>query len=146
MAVYQGHFYDGVDHSRSSEGPTADSSAVLTVGLTALAVLFAAAVARAAVSARVLTLGLLRSVGRYSYGMYVFHVLVLYAADVALHARSLGRPAASMPTPVAKLTLFALATVVSYAAAWVSYHAYEKHFLRLKQRFESPTAESVGRL
>ncbi len=56
--------------------------------------------------------------GRLTYGMYCYHMLVLQFVHVrdALH--------------------LAGALAATYVLAWVSYHFYEKRFLKLKHRFE----------
>jgi peptidoglycan/LPS O-acetylase OafA/YrhL len=82
----------------------------------------------------------LRTAGKYSYGWYVFHF--------PIWTWSLGL-AISMPqfygfrqsvafAPV----LIASNFVVSFAAAYTSYHLYEKHFLKLKKYFPERAAES----
>ena len=75
----------------------------------------------------------LRSIGKYSYAMYVFHFLY-----IPLEMRLL--PAADFvhrgPLAIAGLLLyFASGVVVAYALAFASYHLYEKHFLKLKKYF-----------
>jgi peptidoglycan/LPS O-acetylase OafA/YrhL len=74
----------------------------------------------------------LRTLGKYSYAMYVFHK--------PLHDY-LGKPlvAAFRPDLPGSVLLcvayIAGGVLVSLAVAWVSWHLYEKHFLRLKRRF-----------
>ncbi len=117
--------------------------AVLALRTTALAVFFGALIhamthhpglegLKAAMRA-----GWLRHLGRYSYGLYVFHGIVAYA----MHR-------AAVPAWFAGLTglhtLDALLMVtagvsVSYALALASYHGFEQPFLTLKDRF-TPSA------
>lgn len=71
----------------------------------------------------------LRFFGKYSYGIYVFHLPLFgfLAAplrtffDAHLRSKALG-------------VLFEASTVamISVLMAWISYHCYEVHFLRLK--------------
>lgn len=72
----------------------------------------------------------LRSVGQYSYGMYVFHKPLhdLFSAPVlaSLGVHTEGHIA------LASLHVAGL-SLVSYMVAWVSYHLVEQHFLRLKR-------------
>lgn len=78
---------------------------------------------------RLLSADWLRSVGRYSYAMYIFHMLLLLTLGDAVHRLLL---------PIGALfpVLYALVIVLlSYAAGWLSYHGFEKHFLRLKRHF-----------
>jgi peptidoglycan/LPS O-acetylase OafA/YrhL len=74
----------------------------------------------------------LRRVGLYSYGLYVLHVPLHLIVGVPLLARwGYGHP---YPTGVA-VAYVAAGTLVSYALAVASYHLFEIHFLRLKDRF-----------
>jgi len=112
-----------------------------TLGYTLLAICSATLVIAASLpdarprsaAARVLSLAPLRSIGKYSYAMYIFHGL--------LH-KLLGEPwlvarFGKIP-PVAAVMLYSLVLlVVTYALAVVSYHTFEKRFLALKGRFES---------
>lgn len=74
----------------------------------------------------------LRSIGKYSYGMYVIHKPLhdLFSKDVL---NKLGiQPAGSIL--YASLHMVGI-VAVTYVAAWLSYNLYETHFLKLKQRF-----------
>jgi peptidoglycan/LPS O-acetylase OafA/YrhL len=69
----------------------------------------------------------LRAAGQYSYGIYVVHPFVFeyvrrYWAGDGIFLRGV------------------VAAVASVLLAWLSYHGYEKHFLRLKTRL----APAVG--
>jgi peptidoglycan/LPS O-acetylase OafA/YrhL len=76
----------------------------------------------------------LRGLGKYSYGLYVYHGLVAYA----MHRFS--------PAPfllhlvhvhfVASVLQVAFGVAVSLALAFVSYELFEARFLALKSRFE----------
>ena len=83
-------------------------------------------------AARLLSFAPLRSVGRYSYAIYIFHNLLhQLVGEPWLVARFGKLP----PLPIA--FLYALVVfAVSYVAAFCSYHALEKHFLKLKGWFE----------
>ena len=71
----------------------------------------------------------LRSVGRYSFAMYVFHLPILVAFGDSIRD-ALAFSGDAMPL------LYALtAILLSFAAGFLSYHLVEKHFLRLKSRF-----------
>ena len=74
----------------------------------------------------------LASVGRYSYGMYVFHMFfaIFAAAWVKRIADSFGD---------ARMIACALLMVaLSYGLGFLSYHLYEKHFLQLGRRYFAP--------
>jgi peptidoglycan/LPS O-acetylase OafA/YrhL len=75
----------------------------------------------------------LRMLGRYSYGLYVFHGLVSYA----LHQHS---PEAYLTNALGNHTVAALVQVglgvgLSFAVAVTSYEFFESKFLALKSRF-----------
>jgi peptidoglycan/LPS O-acetylase OafA/YrhL len=82
------------------------------------------------VGVRGLSWGPLRLVGRYSYGMYIFHLpLHVYIGNTLLHHFA---PNVSPGVAVA----YALASiVVNFVLAAASYELYERHFLRLKRFF-----------
>jgi len=70
----------------------------------------------------------LASIGRYSYGMYVFHMFFVIFAGVWIK-----RLAA--PFGDARMVFGALLVLVlSYAAGFASYNLYEKYFLRVGRR------------
>jgi len=109
-----------------------------TFGFTTLALAFAVLIVAGAFmsrtdktwSARLLQLAPLRSAGKYSYAMYVFH----FPLHKLLGTRLVGATE-SLASPTAAI-LYALALIVaSYLLGWASYHLYEKHFLRLKRLF-----------
>lgn len=74
----------------------------------------------------------LRVLGKYSYGVYVLHVLIFSILQSRL--RSLLRDATGSKLLAVAGTAIAL-MVISFLAAVASYQLYEKHFLRLKRRF-----------
>ena len=82
----------------------------------------------------------LRSLGKYSYGIYVLHILVGYLLGLAMHAL-LGESLRNFLAQwlhsrmLAVLLEFAVTGCVVYAAAWLSYNLYEVYFLRLKKYF-----------
>jgi peptidoglycan/LPS O-acetylase OafA/YrhL len=134
----QRHFYDNIDLSRM-HGPAVDSSMTLTIGISAVALIFAATLVRVlesppdSIIQRFLKAGWLVQIGRYSYAMYVFHGIIL-----ALVFRAWVRfppSIAGMPDYVAKPMLALVVLGVSFLVAFISYHAFEKHFLGLKRYF-----------
>jgi peptidoglycan/LPS O-acetylase OafA/YrhL len=78
-------------------------------------------------------LGWMRFLGKYSYGLYVLHVLVLSAMNLPLRAALLGVTHSKL---VAVLGAGVTSLAVSIIAAYASYHLYEKPFLNLKHRFD----------
>jgi peptidoglycan/LPS O-acetylase OafA/YrhL len=79
--------------------------------------------------------------GKYSYGMYMFQnpLIPLLAGVVTAPglARQLGSPLAGQ---LAYCGIMSLATA---GVAYLSWHAFEKHWLKLKHRFETPRTVSV---
>jgi len=74
--------------------------------------------------------------GKYSYGLYVFHNLV----EPLFQTELFPRPELAALTGSRLLGGFmymAVASGASVLIAYVSWHAYEKHFLKLKGRFSS---------
>jgi peptidoglycan/LPS O-acetylase OafA/YrhL len=116
----------------------------MVVGYSVLAIVFAGVVFAAAnvdatISAQpkplwhhFLALPGLRTIGKYSYGMYVIHKPLhdLFSADVLsnLHVVTAG----SIPRAFGHI---AGVTLASFMLAWLSYNLYEAHFLRLKRYF-----------
>jgi peptidoglycan/LPS O-acetylase OafA/YrhL len=83
-------------------------------------------------AARLLSWAPLRSVGRYSYAIYIFHNLLHQLVGEPWLVARFGKPP---PLPI--VFLYALAIfAASYAAAVCSWHGLEKHFLKLKRFFE----------
>ena len=105
-----------------------------TFGYTLFAIGFAALVLDAATAhprgrvARALAAPPLRAAGKSSYAMYVFHtpLHLLIGLPLLAHVR--------VTVPIA-LAYMVVATLATFAAAFVSYHLLEKHVLRLKARF-----------
>jgi peptidoglycan/LPS O-acetylase OafA/YrhL len=110
-----------------------------TMGYTLLALCSAAFVLSVALPRRAggisaaLAWGPLRSIGKYSYAMYVFHALL---------NKLIGEPWLRMhfgPAPATPVVLlYALALLgVGYVLGFCSYQLLEKHFLKLKNKFET---------
>jgi peptidoglycan/LPS O-acetylase OafA/YrhL len=75
----------------------------------------------------------LRVLGKYSYGIYVLHVLIFSLFELRL--RSLIRDLTGNKLLAVAGSAFAL-MLVSLGAAFVSYQLYEKRWLRLKHKFK----------
>jgi peptidoglycan/LPS O-acetylase OafA/YrhL len=114
-----------------------DGRAVPFVGLTALAWFYRSLLIAALTTRLALPLSLtpLRSVGKYSYGIYVTHMLILkYVWRGAGCDRLVSHRA---------LALAGALFVCSYAAAFLSWHLMEKHFVALKRYFPMSEADAV---
>jgi peptidoglycan/LPS O-acetylase OafA/YrhL len=110
-----------------------------TYGYTILAITFAALVllvvldherGRGWIGAAFKT-AVLRSFGKYSYAIYVFHQPLNQMVGEPLLQRLLPR---GVGLPAGGLYMVSV-TAASFAMAVVSYHGYEKHFLALKRYF-----------
>jgi peptidoglycan/LPS O-acetylase OafA/YrhL len=79
--------------------------------------------------------GFLRAVGRVSYGMYVFHYPLHWAAMKVLHARIIGAGGAGAN---ARLGAYVVgASIATYVLACVSWRVFERPILGLKARFQA---------
>ncbi len=67
----------------------------------------------------------LRWLGTYSYGIYVFHQSIINAVADRLNGTNLAWYSGGI----------SLAIAASCLAGWLSYHTFERHFLRLKRAF-----------
>jgi peptidoglycan/LPS O-acetylase OafA/YrhL len=76
----------------------------------------------------------LRALGRLSYGMYVLHYPLHWAAMKPLH-RTL-QPGADLLSSVPLAAYVVGASVVTYGLAWLSWQLLEKRVLRLKRYFQ----------
>ena len=85
-------------------------------------------------SQALLTNRLAQSVGRISYGLYLYHMLPLNAVLLVPFIRQ-------MPGWVG----FLLAMLASYGVAWLSFQYYEMFFLRYKKKFSrEPSVAAAG--
>ncbi|MBD0320316.1 MAG: hypothetical protein ICV87_08280, partial [Gemmatimonadetes bacterium] len=75
------------------------------------------------------------ALGRYSYAIYLFHVPLRNLVRDNLLVRWGGLPAVFGSQLPAQAGLYVLAFAITYAAAFVSWHAFEKHFIHLKRFF-----------
>jgi peptidoglycan/LPS O-acetylase OafA/YrhL len=76
----------------------------------------------------------LMSLGKYSYGLYLIHVPVRDFLRVMTHDGALLPRLLGSQVP-AQLALFGLGVGLSVIFAYISWHAFEKHFLKLKEFF-----------
>jgi peptidoglycan/LPS O-acetylase OafA/YrhL len=89
-----------------------------------------------------LRLGWLRQLGKYSYGLYVFHGMVaygMYRYDMSTYFSGL----TSVHTLGATLQI-ACGVGTSYALAFASFHLFESPFLSLKRRFENKDRSALA--
>ena len=97
--------------------------------------------ARTSLLGRIFGNSVMRFFGKYSYGLYVFHGVVAFA----LYERQTENVLAARLGShlIAVLVQSAAGVVVSVLVAVASYELFEKHFLRLKDRF-APAAAMTG--
>jgi peptidoglycan/LPS O-acetylase OafA/YrhL len=128
IAIWRGNFF-------------ADDDAVVSYGISFLALFFAAAIFLlvshpGAASATGRVNGILSGFGRYAYGMYVFHQPLAAAMMRLKGARSMPLLFGSqVPFQILFVVLFSGCTLLM---AMLSFHLMEKQFLRLKSFFEYP--------
>jgi peptidoglycan/LPS O-acetylase OafA/YrhL len=120
-----------------------------TIGYTLLSIAFALAVLAAVLPAqgvlgwgtRVLSWKPLRLIGRYSYGMYVFHLpLHVFFGGPLLHRYF------PQPTVGQSLLYTAAVTLATFLLAALSYELFERRFLDLKRKLmpKQLREESIG--
>ena len=107
----------------------------LTVGLTGFILIYGALVGSTQYSIPYLTAALnwawLRSFGKYSYGIYVYHhILFLFAAHAIVRAGLFPYMRIRVALPFMLLNIAA-----AYGIAWLSFNYFESLFLQMKDRF-----------
>lgn len=119
-----------------------------TLGYSLIGVAFAALVA-AAVGDHFMGKGglghalsnpVLRTFGKYSYGIYVFHPLLRLVGQSVL--RRTGHVPTSLGVGLAYIAVMIAAT---FGLAYLSYQLFERHFLKLKRHFQ-PSDELASRV
>ena len=94
---------------------------------------------------RLFSLRPLRTLGQYSYGIYIVHFLVLGM----FHQSSLSMLRLSEAFGSRALGLlagFTMQFLVTFALAWLVWHGCEKHFLALKRHFERDAGAAAARV
>ena len=101
--------------------------ALASVGLIALSL-------RSSLVSHLCTLHPMRWLGKYSYGIYVLHLILFSYLDEPL--RHFFSTHFTPNKGVEVVTTGVLILLLSLIAAYLSYHPYEQHFLRLKRYFD----------
>jgi peptidoglycan/LPS O-acetylase OafA/YrhL len=116
------------------------SQFALTWGISLLAIAFAGFLALVAAAppasplGRVMGGSFLRFFGRYSYALYVFNRFLMLPCKRLFPSERLG---AALGSPaLGALAHVVLSIVLTVGLAMLSWHLYEKHFLKLKTYFE----------
>jgi len=94
-----------------------------------------------AADARFFRSGFMRFLGKYSYGIYVYHHFLSYYAATTHTLPRLTETVGSLL--LALVIQEGVGIALSIAIAWLSYELFEKHFLRLK-RFWPSSREPVA--
>jgi peptidoglycan/LPS O-acetylase OafA/YrhL len=111
---------------------------VETYGFSLLAFLFASLLVLAVTSRpgdalhRVFTHSSLRFLGKYSYAIYVFHLAIAFNLAAEFLRRDYARTVFGSQIPF-NVCFAILCSAVSIAAAWLSWHLFEKQVLKLKR-------------
>jgi peptidoglycan/LPS O-acetylase OafA/YrhL len=114
---------------------------VQAFGYAALALFFAAMLGKAVaaptgqLSNRVLTSRVLVAFGKYSYALYLLHILVRDILQNQILANGGGFPVIAGSQIPAQLVVVAFGIGISYAIAFASWHLFEKRILALKRFF-----------
>jgi peptidoglycan/LPS O-acetylase OafA/YrhL len=111
--------------------PSLDAISPLAIALCFAALLILAL--QPGAIARLLSLGALCRLGTLSYGIYVYHVLLWPVFKFA--ARHIGGPTQGVLGQIIRVSVRLAITLL---VSWVSFHYFERPFLRLKHRY--PTA------
>lgn len=101
----------------------------------AFASILALSLSTSSLIARLFRLNALRHLGKYSYGLYVFHLASLHLASafvMRLHPLSTWLE----HLHVVPWVIAIIALAISYFLAWISYNFYESYFLKLKKHFK----------
>jgi peptidoglycan/LPS O-acetylase OafA/YrhL len=87
-------------------------------------------------TARFFNAPVMRTFGKYSYGLYMFHHFI--AAYVVFHGTEFWIAGLVGSHPLAIALQATAGVAVSFAIAWVSYHAFEMRFIALKDALSKP--------
>jgi len=81
--------------------------------------------------ARILCWAPLRASGKYLYAIYIFHPLIHKLAGEPWMVATFGSHPPAYAVYMYSLTM----SIISFCAAYLSYHLLEKYFLALRSRF-----------
>jgi peptidoglycan/LPS O-acetylase OafA/YrhL len=131
------------------KGLDSDHWTMTSVGFTLIAAFFTAATIlvlaapQASRRTRLFTGKTLTFLGKYSYGLYIFHSALEPTFRRYLSINMLIERVFHHYWP-ARLAYMTMAMGISILVAWASWHLYEKQFLKLKRFFESRPALPVA--
>jgi peptidoglycan/LPS O-acetylase OafA/YrhL len=139
---------------RPSDFGTGFSPIFNTFGFTLIAVTFGALLISVLTAApesalsRVFTSGFLRAFGKYSYGLYLIHLPLRAVIRDRLFGPSNRAPRFFFPMLFGselpgQLLFYGIAGAASLGAAWLSFHLFEKQFLKLKRFFPTGAGAEI---
>jgi peptidoglycan/LPS O-acetylase OafA/YrhL len=120
---------------------------LLAIGFGAIILLTAYNESRTSVMQGILQSRVLGLIGRYSYGIYVYHVPIIGLAGVFLLPELLASATTPSEQSLALCAYMVVIAALSYIVAAISYELFEKKILRLKRHFEpryAPTAAGIA--
>ncbi len=80
--------------------------------------------------------GALRNLGKYSFGLYVYHPPLIQGVHWLFQVVPGAAPLTEVHPAIALVVKVVIIAAGSYGLAWLSWHLYEKRFLALKRYFE----------
>ena len=123
------------------QGTFARQELMLTMGLTSLATIFASVIA-ITVNGKLLWLdkllsnGFLVFFGKVSYSMYIMHGVIIAWLGKLLFEYTHDNQLLWGMSGIPKMIIFSvLVLLLSSLVSWLSWHFFEKHFLRLKNKY-----------
>ncbi len=131
-----------------SGGVRWDDPLVQTIGYTLIAIAFGALVLRVVTTGggdstnAWLRSGVLRTFGKYSYAMYLFHLPIRAAVRDLFYGSDQFLTLFGSRLP-GQLIFMIISVGITLILAWLSWHAYERYFLRLKYYFPYRRREPI---
>lgn len=110
---------------------------VIAIGSTAF---IAMSLRSLSLAANAMNLGLLRFLGKYSYGIYIFQHIVGACANFTIAPILQAHTSSRFLIRVIMIVIVLSTTI---GLSWLSYHFYEQRFLKLKKYFSDSTDQGV---
>ena len=141
LGYEQGHFFSGIDFRYNRPQLSHDSRVIQTWGVTAAVAFFSALLVYilagrsrpASLLGRVLSWGPLRSLGLFSYAMYLFHGVIFHALDY--YAAQVLPHYGDYEPGVAKSVAVVILVAASYGVAGVIYFVWDRPFMNMVKRW-----------
>jgi peptidoglycan/LPS O-acetylase OafA/YrhL len=87
-----------------------------------------------------MNLGLLRFLGKYSYGIYIFQHIVGACANFTIAPILQAHTSSRF---LIRIIMIVIVLSTTIGLSWLSYHFYEQRFLKLKKYFSDSTDQGV---